>query len=191
MSRYILVIVAVLVAALPAMADENPNARLFFTFDSTGYSNEIASPPDPNPFNMYLCLDELSTGARAVALTATCTIGGFSAGVPTYPIAGTNVIGAFNSPSGWAIAWANCEAVDAGTGILVVAQVPWFYTGDGTVTITAHPTETHKVIGCNFVADQYCTYQNLGVGVTPPPGDEGCDSPVEAESWGAIKAMFR
>jgi hypothetical protein len=188
--------VAILIVALavtPVFAGENPNVRLFMSGSDVDYVDQIAVPAGV-PFDMYLIADCLDTGLRAVAVTATHAIPGFPAGVPAYLLAGTNVIGGFNDPTGWAMAWADCEYPDPVTGFLVIARVPYFASGAGAVTLSAHPTQAYKAVGCDFIADQYCIFQNFGVGMAPSPGDEGCDcdpNPVEDSTWGSIKSLYR
>jgi hypothetical protein len=182
----------VLVAVGAAYAGENPDVRVFLTSDCDEIVDQI-DVPSGAPFNYYLAADCLNTGLRAVAVTVTIDIPGFPAGTPTYLLPGTNAIGNPGEVGGWAMAWASCEYPDPLTDILCIVQVPYFATGAGTITLSAHPSDGQLTIDCEFAEDVYCIANNFGVGMEPPAGDDDCtcESPVEAGSWGQIKALYR
>ncbi len=187
--KHVIILLAVAVFAVTAYADENPNVRVFLTGATGDYVDQI-DVPSGVPFNVYLAADQINTGLRGVAVTMLHNIPGFPAGVPVYIPAGTNAIGGFNDPNGWAMAWANCEPADPVTGILTIAEIPYFASGPGQIWIDPHPSDGYKTIDCNNVADFYCVLQNFGVGMEAPEGT--CEvSPVENDTWGSIKGLYR
>ena len=191
--KSILAFLLVALLVTPVFAGENPGVRLFMTADSEDYVDYIDVPGTTQPVPFYLVADCLETGATAVAMTLTNTVPGWQGGAFTY-LPGALTIGGVNDPAGFSLAWADCEYPDPITGFLVIGTFPWCCTGPGTWVITPHPTETRKLTDCDKVADQYCVYQNVGVGVTAPAGDEGCEcevSPVEDSTWGTIKSLYK
>ncbi len=189
--RTILAFVIVALMVSPVFADENPNVRLFMSGSSTEAVDYMEVPMGTVDF--YLLADCMDTGLRAVALTLTIDVSGML-GVATFPLAGTQQLGGINNVDGWALAWTDCEYGDSVTGILHIATIPYGAYGAGSAVITAHPSQAFKATGCNFISDQYCVYQNLGVGETAPAGDEDCECegvPVEDSTWGTIKSLYR
>jgi hypothetical protein len=63
----------------------------------------------------------------------------------------------------------------------------------GDILILDHPDFPRWVVDCNDQVDSYCVFINGGVCKDPVDGEEGCDGvvPVEASSWGGIKALYR
>ncbi|MBD3366773.1 MAG: hypothetical protein GF405_01210 [Candidatus Eisenbacteria bacterium] len=190
--RVVYAALIVVVVAGFAWADENPNGRVFVTADPDSHVSQIDVPAGV-PFNIYLVVDCIDTGLRGVAVTMLHDIPGFPAGVPVYLNDGTQTVGGFNDPAGWAIAWADCEYPDPATGMLPVVEIPYFASGPGSVTLSAHPTDGKITLDCGYLEDPYCILQNLGVGEAPPAGDAECtcDNPVEASTWGGIKALYQ
>lgn len=187
MSRVVLAALAMLVVAVPALAGQNPDVHIFVDFDPPNYVHRIDSPT--NPFDTYLCIDTFgpSGGVRQVSvLWQTDGFGmAFAADYSMFH-AGTQVIGApDNVVDGWVIAAPDCVFPD-GTGIVVVAKVPYFMTaGTGTITLLPNPVDDRLVTDCNFAADVWHESSNGGINTDPP------QTPVEAASWGSIKALYR
>ena len=184
-------IVALLVT--PAFAGMNPDVRLFLTGDSEDYVDQIPVPmPWTAPIHIYLVADGLDEGLTGVAMTLMINFPEYVAGPPVL-LPGAYTIGDINDVDGYAIAWSPCAYPDPVTGFLVIADIAWSGGGSpaaGTAVLTAHPTETYKATDCSTVADQYCIFQNLGVGCEPPEGN--CEvSPVEDSTWGSIKSLYR
>jgi hypothetical protein len=196
MTRVVLVALAVLLAVAPAIAGQNPDVRLFLTGSNTDFVDQVAVPFPYQPIHIYLVADCLGTGVTAVATTVTFNFPGYTAGDPVYADPAALAIGGINDAAGWSIAFTECFYPDPVTKFLVIADIFWSM-GEapvaGTAVLSAHPTQAKKITGCDVIADQYCIYQNLGIGTAPPAGEEPCDCevPVDNQTWGAIKAMYR
>ena len=194
--KRVLIALAVLALAVPAFAGQNPNARAFISF---------ADPPEcPDPYvhytdvcsgvvNIYLVVDCFGEegGMRTISLMWT-TSGFGMAFSPVYYLPGAMAIGGPDDPTGWVISGNECVYPNE-CGIVVVLQQPYFVNADGTITLGPNPVDGKMVVDCNFDADFFCVLANAGIGMTAPAGDTPCDceTPVEEQSWGAIKALYR
>ena len=189
MSRVVFAALAMLVVAVPVLAGQNPDIHIFVDFDPPNYVHRIDSPV--SPFDTYLCVDTFgpSGGMRQVSVIwQTNSFGmAFAADYSMFHAA-AQVIGAPDDlVTGWVIAAPDCVFPD-GTGIVVVAKVPYFMTGTdivGTITLLPNPIDGRLVTDCEFEADVWHESSNGGINTDPP------QTPVEAASWGSIKALYR
>ena len=198
--RILVALVVVGLLAMPALAGQNPDIRLFITFTEGQYDNYIEAPAQYQ--NIYTCADCLSRtegeGLWGVAWMFERTFGGTH-------LATTNLLNGTITPignpdTGVAVASGGlCINSDPpGTGIVCLASHLYLYTTPGTVSLVGHPTDGNVAADCDNVLDEWCVYQNgaLGAGQVPPDGDPDCQecpepNPVEDATWGTIKAMYR
>jgi hypothetical protein len=156
--------------------------------------------PAPNgTFTVSLVVDCLGDGGgfRGTGVLLTRTFTGFKLGQTNLMPNGLDFGDAETDP-GWTLASGpNCPMPDA-NGIVVFAELEYLYLGGpGTLMINPHggslPGTGREALDCNFESDFWCIAGHFGVGDNAPPGEEGCDcdNPVEAATWGAIKAFYR
>jgi hypothetical protein len=203
---WILAAVALMVAPPVVQAGQNPHARAFISFapnDANPYVHAVAWDGE-KIYNAFLCMDcyglaypDSEIGARCVAfkwVTAWTD--------PSYPAdamaavyfpAGSQAIGGPDQDL-WVIAWTNCEPPTA-TGIVKVLKQGYYCYNPGTITILPNAVDGKKITGCDFELDEFCVLANGGIGMAAPPGDGTCDdcpdTPVEEQTWGSIKALYR
>jgi len=181
------VLAVALVAAVAcgtAWAGDNPDIRIYLDVDPPNYVHRI--DPDVNDmFDVYICLDTFGEGAgtRGVGVLFDRTFGGIKTGQ-------TNLLGGLDmgdvEVDGWScVAGADCVYPDE-NGIVTVGYVSYLYTGaPGGIAILEHPVSGTEVLDCNDIEDHFIVIGNLGVNADPP------EAPVEARSWGSIKALYR
>ncbi|MBD3348280.1 MAG: hypothetical protein GF400_03670 [Candidatus Eisenbacteria bacterium] len=192
----VLTSLAVLMATA-AFAGQNPNACMYFDFDPP---NRVfrADPATSTTQNGYLVMDCFGPGGgvTGVSLVLDFQCGGFVAGSADvsvfHPSAQTVIGGPDDLTNGWVVAAPECVYPDA-SGIVTIAMVPWFYTGPaGDVVLLASPADGKATVDCNNDLDLFCVYANAAMNQDPAtPGDPGCGTPVEAQTWGSIKALYR
>jgi hypothetical protein len=195
----VLIALMVLAIAVPAFAGTNPNIRAFVTFDPADYVH--STYPAPGFVPTYICVDCFGEGGGLTGFSAIVrnTWGGFvggSADVTIFHPNAQTVIGApDNVTDGWVVAAPEC-VLPGPEGIICIANIPYYYLGTpGEVLIEASPVDGKATVDCNNDLDFFCVLSNGGVGMEPvTPGDEDCDcnpNPVEDNTWGGIKALYR
>jgi len=195
--KYLVAVVMVAVLAVPAFAGENPNARMFVSFDPDCVTGPYVHRTETTDglVDCYLVVDCLGVAVRSVSLYwQTSGFGmAFAADYTVFhPTAQSPVGGPDNAAQGWLIA-APDAVVPNECDIVVIVKQPYFVSGAGTITILPSPVDGKQIVDSNFDEDFYCVLANGGLGQDPPPGDDPCecDTPVEPESWGSIKALYR
>jgi len=174
----------------PALGGENPHVFVYVDFDPPNNVQRI----DPEPYNVisaYLMIDcvpsefigicfavhvspemSLHTSYRNLMPNPGAVDGSFEEGI---------LLSSLNCVADCPIAFAAADIVYSGT--------------PGDVMIVEDPRYPRWVIDCDdpLGRDTYCLLSNGGVGKDPIPTGEmcGCPTPVESESWGTIKALFR
>ena len=106
----------------------------------------------------------------------------------------TNLTGGWHggdpeSPSGWLLDVPYCPPA-AAHGFLAIGTVEYLYRGPpGLLSprISSPQTDTAWV-GCSGSHPGFLSRLIGGVGMSPPAG---CYTPVDATSWGVIKALYR
>jgi hypothetical protein len=203
---WVLVAVALMAAPPVVQAGYNPHVRAFISF--------APAAPDPYVFttawagekvyNSYLCIDCFGLGypadkigARVVSLQWVTAWSDPSyppdvIAAVYYPV-GSQVIGGPDQEN-WVIAWTDCEPPNA-AGIIKVLKQGYYCYQPMTITLQGNTVDGKMVVDCDFGADQFCVLGNGGIGMDAPAGDGTCDTcidtPVQEETWGAIKALYR
>jgi hypothetical protein len=195
--RALLFVSLALLTATTAFAGQNPNITMYVDFDPPNYDFR-GDPTANSTIDVYLCCDTFGPGGalRGVSLVLDFTCSGFVAGAADvtvlHPNAQTVIGGPDNLTNGWVVAAPVCVYPSA-AGIVTVARIPWFYLGTpGDIVLLPSPVDGKATVDCNNDLDFFCVYSNGGMGQDPSvPGDAGCHTPVEEQSWGAIKALYR
>jgi hypothetical protein len=203
MRSFVLVMVAALLVCGTAFAGQNPGIRVYLTMDQA--DTVFAANPAPNSVqNVYLCFDNFGPGGGITAFSMILDFqcGGFVAGSADITLFGahaqTVIGGPDNITVGWVVAVPDneCKQPD-GTGVACVAMIPWFYTGPpGDIVFLPNPVDGKATVDCDLLhhyIDIFCVRSNGALGQeVQTPGDEHCViTGVEAETWGAIKALYR
>ena len=193
-----LTILAVLVATA-AFAGLNPNVRAYIDFDPP---NQVfrADPAASTVQTCYLVVDCYGDGSGllGVSLVVDFQCGGFTAGAADvtifHPTAQTVIGGPDDLVNGWVIAAPECVYPDV-DGIVTVASIPWFYTGPaGDIVLLPSPVDGKAAVDCNNDIDIFCVFSHGAMNQDPvTAGDANCtcDTVVEENTWGAIKALYR
>lgn len=199
--KRLLVVLLIAALAVPALAVENPLLAIFLDTD-TDTGNPVVNEVCPNPndtFMVYVCFDRFGDGGGMLgaAFLFDRTFAGFK-------LAQVNMLPGLDfgdvETNGWAItAGADCQYPDA-NGVLVAASCQYLYLGaPGTITVLPHPIDSNSAADCLNELDFWCVASvlshgaagNFGVCMPAPDGDCEPESPVENETWGGIKALYR
>jgi len=191
-----------LLVAGTAFAGTNPDVRVYLDFDESGAGvHRLDGLTIMEIVDVYVVLDCLGEGSgtrglgftferegtlTAIIGTPVNLLGGLSNGNPESP---TPSDGGCNFLAGGACVYPDVN------GVVVAGYVPYTYVaGSGYVKIGPNTISGRQVLDCDFNDDDdFCVYSHVAVDEDPPAGDADCDcdSPVELETWGAIKGLFR
>ena len=186
----------VVLLACTAYAGGNPDARIYIDFDPPNYVHEIA-PELYTTIEADIYLDQLGEGMQAVSFRLTnlqteypgvFAPPSFMSLLPGgYPI--------FHSP--WeepGTTLASSECTGAGGGPLPVARVLLFYLGGSACLEILDNTEyPRRVVDCSdpYEVDQYCVLANGSIGGATCADGDCVQVPVQGETWGTIKSLYR
>jgi hypothetical protein len=199
-------LLAALLFAATAMAGQNPYCKVFVDFADNDCTKDYADVqssiyPDPGTLvTAYLVLGDVAGQCEPSPVAGITTI---SLAVDLEPDAMSSFTG-YQSllPGGLTIGdWTTgitLSATECVPGPLVYfASVTMLYSGTpGEVRITDDPQFPRLVVACDDPIpseDHYCVANYGGVGMEPTDPEPSCflNTPVEAESWGTIKALYR
>ena len=194
--RTVIAAVAILAGVLCAAAGENPDVRLYVSFDPVEYVPSI-QPEFLETYTVYVMLDclgtELSEGGieniyfRLDTTGNLLSLGSLTWLVPAdIPITWPELDGDIFLPMTECFNDVPCP--------LVSASSIWV-GGSGCIVINDHNELPRHVCDCNWDLDYYCVYGHGSVaGGECPPGDPDCDcaaTPTDDSSWGRVKALYR
>jgi len=189
--RFCSVVTIVLLSCTPALAGDNPDIFAYVDFDPPNGVHRV----DPQVYDIvhaYFMLD--------------CIQGEFSnISVALYVSPETSLLTSYEHAleNGFYLGGTFEEGLTIGSfdclpeSPLAFAVAHIVYSGvPGDVMILDHPTWPRWVVDCSDPTpevDYYCLLSHGGVGKDPVLTGEacGCPSPVQDESWGAIKALYR
>jgi len=196
--KRLLIALAVLALAIPAVAGQNPHIAIYMVDSATGVGNNYLCPAPYVPFNVYVCFDRFGTGGGMLgcAFSYARNFGGFKLSFQN--LLGGLMIGDPEIAPGVALT-SGANPVYPTGGIVVAATAQYMYSGApaGFIQFGPHGTDGAVVADANNMLDVWCIRSillsgasgNYGVCATQPDGD--CTSPVEESSWGSIKALYR
>jgi len=193
--RLLLAAVIIAVLVVPGFAGENPNTRLALDFDPPNEVRRL-DPALNATFHVYIVLDCFGeeSGTFGVAFLFERTFGGFT--LTQTPMLGGMDMGDVEDPTiGWVIvSGGNCREPDE-HGIVVAGAVTYLYASPpGHIRLLPGPIDGNGALDCNNLVDWWCVASHAGVHQDPPPPDPWCVCgyvPVEDESWGSIKGLYR
>lgn len=203
--KYVLIAVAVMALLVPAsaLAGGNPDAKVFVTFTTPTPDNaSVVSRVDPvlyTAFTAYLGVTDLGMGMRGISFMASVTPGVSSPPAFTNLLPGDLAIGTWDT--GITLASTECMNTDAGREWIdpvIFAKLDLFLVAEtgGDVMFLDHPEYPRWILDCtepDALVDFFCVWTHGGITKDPEPGDVGCDAntPVEMQTWGAIKALYK
>lgn len=190
-----------LVLLVAGTAGANPiiGEWMYIDFDPPNFVHRV-DPAIYTAVDAYVMLDltaSAETGFSSVSFTLAVTPGMSSPPSFTNLLPGDLAIG--NWETGITLASTECITVDAGREFIdpvIFATLDLFYLGSpGEVLWVDHPEYARWILDCEdpeAEIDFFCVWTNGGVNQDPAPGDVDCEAntPVEASSWGAIKALY-
>ncbi len=184
MRKMVLVVMALLLAAGTAFADQNPD--ILIGLDSTNPPVGVNRIDDPaTNFYVYVVFTHFGDGGGLLGASFKFerTFSGFK--LTQENLLGGLDLGDVEGVNGWAItSGANC-AYPTGD-VLVAARIQYLWTGTaGTIQILPHGQDGSVIADCDNELDVWSTYSNFGVNADAP------ESPVEPTSWTSIKALYR
>ena len=192
--KHLLICLLIGSLAVPALADQNPDIRIYLDADPNNKVHEI-HPNASETFDVYVCLDCFGEGGgtRGTAFLFERSFNGFKLGQ-------TSLLGGLDfgdvEADGWTLA-AGADCIYPVDDIVCVGFVNYLFLGPdpGFIMLLPHPGTGREVLDCDFLSDFYCIYANLGVSMPPPEGEPDCDceppNPVEDSTWGGIKSLYR
>ena len=201
--KRLLIAGAVMLVATMAFAGGNPNVVGYIDFDPPNRVHEVMPAPYTTA-TAYICFGDLDMGLAGCSFMVNdvgVTCPGVFAPDPGFTnlLPGDLAIG--NYLTGVTLASTDCMNVDSDAGReyidpVIFASISLFYLGgECDVMILDHPEYPRWILDCDDPAgiDFYCIWTHGGVNKAALPGDAECDAstPVEAQTWGAIKALYR
>jgi hypothetical protein len=195
--KQIVTVCAVLMLAVAAFAGQNPNIYAYVSFDPAGDEAQSAVTPTAyTTVSAYVCLGCIEGGVTVVSFGLNNALAEYPGVFATQQF--TNLMPgglAIGDPfvGGVTIASTECLVTDP----VIVGYGSYFYLGgNGCIKIVDHGTYPRWVVDCQQpgVQDYYCLKGHGTVGAAVcTDGLEtcDCDSPVEAETWGGIKALYK
>ena len=189
--RIFLTMLMIAAITVPALAGGNPAVSAYIDFDPPHKVHAYAPAPYET-FNAYICfgnLDQGMTGASFYLADPAVTCPGvFAPASFTNILPGDLAIG--NIFTGITLASTGCEDPPD----VCVGYVTLFYLGgECCIEILDHPDYPRWVTDCSDPVDYdfYCLESHGSVGGAPCP-DGDCEiNPVEDNTWGGIKALYR
>jgi len=191
MSRLLTTVLVVLFASA-AYAGGNPDVRAYFDFDPPNYVH-AAQPAPYTSVDVYLCIDHLGEGVTSVSLSMVDP----AESCPSVIIAASwtdlfpgGLVPNFPWPYGHTVFSSECITSDPA----LVGRVSFFYLGGSCcLEILDHPDYPRWVVDCSEPGeiDAYCVLAHASIGGADCPAGD-CESvPVESETWGTIKSLYR
>jgi hypothetical protein len=206
MKRAVVLLVVLALCAAPALAGQNPDIALYLYSTSTGVggTNTKASPAPGSNTSVYVCFDNVWGQVYGASWKFTEVPGPDYLSVTNqYAGVGGLTIGDPGQGFGCAMTTGSLPATPT-NGIIVLARVryetpePGAPRG-GSITVIPHDTDGRAVADGNNQLDSWCVHSiafdglagNFGWDDTVPSDGDCAIVPVEAQTWGSIKAMYR
>ena len=191
MSRLLFTVLVVLVAC-GAHAGGNPDVRVYFDFDPPNYAHSI-EPEVYTAVNAYLCLDQIGEGVTSVAFRLSDPMqdcpGVFAARSWIHNWDHPGFGSPFDEPGAAPFSW-GCMHWDPN----VVGYISLFYLGgECCLRILDHTDHPRWVFDCGdpIDVDFYCVLAHGSIGGADCP-DGDCEGvPVQDDTWGTIKSLYR
>jgi hypothetical protein len=189
--KRLLTVGAIMLIAATAFAGGNPAVKGYITFDQAGMVHEV-TPAPYTTVNAYICFTDLEMGLTSASFrvtdVATVCPGSFAPPSFVNLLPGDLAIG--NVFTGITVASTGCEAPPT----VCVGYVSLFYLGiPCCIELLDHPEYPRWVTDCNDPAlvDYYCVLSHGSIAGAPCADGDCEQNPVENETWGGIKSLYR
>ena len=189
--RTLLTVGLILGVATMAFAGGNPNVQGYIDFDPPNKLHAYVPAPYET-FNAYICFGNLDMGLTsasfAIADPGVVCPGVFAPPSFTNTLPGDLAIG--NIFTGITVSSTGCEdPPDVCIGYLTL----FYIGGECCIEIVDHPDYPRWITDCNDPAqvDYYCVLSHGSVGGGLCPEGDCSASPVEDNTWGGIKSLYR
>jgi hypothetical protein len=207
--KRLLVALVVLAFALPALAGQNPNVAIYLYTTSSGIggTNWTASPSGGGVKSVYVCFDHFGVGGGMYGASwRFIEVPGPDYMSSTNQFAGVGglTIGDPGSAAGIAMTVGPAAVYPNVNGIIILGRIRYTVEGDppggGSITVVPHATDGRAVADAQNQLDYWCVHSVAYNGLSgnfgwdaPPTIDGNCTqpSPVQNETWGSIKALYR
>ena len=191
--KYVLIALALVALCAPAFAGGNPDIRCYISFDQSGAGAPVYdyAMTQYEGFKAYVCFTGIEQGITTVSFRLNNPMVDYPGLFASQSFTNLMDIIVGDPYTGMSLASSTCRS-DA---IEVVGYLDLFPTavGPAAVEILDDPDFPRSVVDCttpNGELDAYCVFQNGSIdGGVPISGD--CWDPVEASTWGGIKALYR
>ncbi len=199
MKYFVTALVVVVMVAGASVAGLNPDCKVFVTFDGDAEDYldcENGARVDPTAFTagtVYFGMLDYASWTT-ISIKMEIDDGVSSPASYTSLLPGGLSIGSWESGDG--ITLSSTRPITPGVDgpFMFFASASVFYLGAaGEVKIIDHVGYPRWVVDSESEVDYYCVWTNGGVLMDPTPVEPGCfgDTPVEEQTWGAIKALYR
>ena len=187
--KYVLVALALGALCVPAFAGGNPDVNVYVSFDQTG-AGGLVHQYDMTQyigFNAYFCFGELDMGITVVSFAINDVMVEFPGLFASQSFTNLLDIIVGDPFVGMSLASTTCRPGP----VVVVGYLNLFpvAVGDACVNLIDDPQFPRSVVDCtlpNGEVDHYSFLANGTIGAADCP-----DTPVEASTWGGIKALYR
>jgi hypothetical protein len=207
--RNVLIALIVLALAVTAFAGQNPNVAIYLYTTSSGIggTNWTASPSGGGVKSVYVCFDHFGVGGGMYGASwRFIEVPGPDYMSSTNQFAGVGglTIGDPGSAAGIAMTVGPAAVYPNVNGIIILGRIRYTVEGDppggGSITVVPHATDGRAVADAQNQLDYWCVHSVAYNGLSgnfgwdaPPTIDGNCTqpSPVQNETWGSIKALYR
>ncbi len=191
----LLVTALVVFVACTAHAGGNPDARIYIDFDPPNYVHAF-QPELYTMVNAYVCLDQIGSGMESIAFRLNdlqadypgmCGTLSFTVLLPgLHPI--TNI--PWWDP-GVTLTSAECMTDEP---VVIGCTIFFYLGGSGCLKLRDHLEYPRWVVDCSEPygeVDQYCVLAHGTIGDATCPEGDCAPVPVEHQTWGTIKSLYR
>ncbi len=191
--RYVLIAIAVVALCAPAFAGGNPDVRCYVSFDQSGAGAPVHEYTMTQyvGFDAYFCFTGLDMGLTVVTFRINNPMTEYPGLFASQSFTSLLPVMVGDPFLGMSLAATECQTDE----IVLVGFLNLFPTavGPACVEILEDPDFPLWVVDCtqpNGLVDFYCVLQNGAIDGADCLGGD-CPDPVEASTWGGIKALYR
>jgi hypothetical protein len=198
--RTLLALLLVGLVAVPALAGQNPDVRIYVDFDPPNYVHEFC-PTAGAEYYAYIMVDNLTPdpdpdtdppyGMTNVSFAIGIVNYGWQGGSWTWTNELPGDLQQGNFDEGVTVTANQCMLSPG--PIMVASGKAFWFAGACEIFILDHPEYPRWVVDCGQpipANDFYCVLSHGGFCMPAPDGD--CvTNPVEDATWGNIKALYR
>ncbi len=187
--KYVLIALALAAMCVPASAAGNPDVNVYVSFDDTGAGGLVHQYDMTvyTAFNAYFCFGGLDMGLTVVSFMINDPMTEYPGLFANQSFTNLLDIIVGDPYEGMSLASTTCRTGD----VVVVGYLNLFpiEVGPCCVRILDDPQFPRWVVDCTLPNGEVDFYAFLANGAID--GADCPDTPVEASTWGSIKALYR